>query len=62
MSAFNFIGGVIFGTIVLSVFWLIISSALNDSREKHSSGMGTTVVIIIFIMMVITAIIKCSSK
>ena len=62
MSAFNFIGGIIFGTIILSGLWFIMSSAFNDSKEKDSSGSGTIAIVVIFIVTVITAIIKCSSK
>lgn len=62
MSAFNFIGGIIFGTIILSGLWFIMSSAFNDSKEKGSSGSGTIAIVVIFIVMVITAIFKCSSK
>lgn len=62
MGVFNAIGGVIFGTIVLSILWFIIISALKESSNGKSKTDGTGIVIMSFIVMILLLLFKCSSK
>ena len=61
MSAFNAIGGIIFGTIVLSVIWFIIIGLIKESNNDKSDFSMTIIVILAFIVMIITCLAKCSS-
>ena len=62
MSAFNFIGGVIFGTIVISVIWFVIIGLADKDGDPKEKGNGLiTIVFLSFIVMLILAISKCSS-
>lgn len=61
MSAFNAIGGIIFGTIVLSVIWFIIISASKESNTDKSSTDMTGIVVLVFIGVIITCIVQCAS-
>lgn len=61
MSAFNAIGGIIFGTIVLSVIWFIIIVSIKENNNDKSDFSMTIIVILAFIVMTITCLAKCSS-
>ena len=61
MSAFNAIGGIIFGTIVLSVIWFIIIGSIKESNNDKSDFSMTIIVILAFIVMTIICLAKCSS-
>jgi len=62
MEAFNLIGGIIFGTIVLSIIWAIIVSAGQESKTDKSSANLTGIIVLSFIVMLIIAVVKCASK
>lgn len=62
MSAFNFIGGIIFGTIIISVIWFIIIGLADKDGDPKEKGNGFIIIVFIsFIVMLILAISKCSS-
>ena len=60
MSTFNAIGGIIFGTIILSVVWLIVMTIVKDQNEDKSSINITWIVVMALIIMVIMCLSKCS--
>ena len=62
METLNFIGGVIFGTIVLSIIWAIIISAGRESKTDKSGIDLIGVAVLSFIVMLIIAVAKCASK
>ena len=62
MSAFNVIGGIIFGTIALSIVWFIIMAFVKESNNDKSNTDGTWIVVMSFVIMVMIYLVKCSDK
>lgn len=62
MSAFNAIGGIIFGTIALSIVWFIIMAFVKESNNDKSNTDGTWIVVMSFAIMVMICLVKCSDK
>lgn len=60
MSTFNALGGIIFGTIVLLVIWLVIMASAKESNNDKSSTDGTWIAIMSFVIMLIVCLVKCS--
>lgn len=62
MGAFNVIGGIIFGTIALSIVWFIIMAFAEESNNDKSNTDGTWIVAMSFVIMVMICLGKCSDK
>lgn len=60
MSTFNAIGGIIFGTIMLSLVWIVIMAFIKDQNKDKSNTDITWIVIVSFVGMLILCLSKCS--
>lgn len=60
ISTFNAIGGLIFGTIVLSVIIFVVVTLIREMNNDTSESNGTWIIVLAFIVMLSVLISKCS--
>lgn len=60
IGAFNAVGGLIFGTIILSVVIFIIFAFIREANDDTSGFNGIWIIVIAFIIMLSVLISKCS--